>query len=136
MTEKNYRSFLKGISWRIVGTVDTVFISYFFTQNSSSSLKIGLTEIITKIILYYFHERVYLKLAKEAVSKRKTSLIKGFSWRIVGSIDTILLAWIYTGNPVLGLKIGLTEFLTKVFLFYMHERIWEKISFGKNKLEV
>lgn len=128
--DKRYRSFLKGISWRIVGTLDTMVISYFYTSDPLSALKIGMTEVLTKIVLFYVHERIYFKTFGDKVSQRKISLLKGFTWRLIGSIDTILIAWIYTGNPLIGLKIGSTEFLTKVFLYYLHERFWNRIKIG------
>jgi len=128
--DKRYRSFLKGISWRIVGTIDTMIISYFYTRDPLSSLQIGMTEVLTKIVLYYVHERIYFKTFGDKVGQRKISLVKGVTWRFVGSIDTILISWIYTGNPIIGLKIGATEFLTKVVLYYIHERIWNRIKIG------
>jgi uncharacterized membrane protein len=131
MSDKKYRSFLKGISWRIVGTVDTMVISYFYTQSIQNALQIGMTEVLTKIVLYYVHERIYFATFGANVAKRKISLLKGITWRIIGSIDTILLAWIYTGNPVTGIKIGSTEFLTKIVIYYVHERIWQRIKIGR-----
>jgi uncharacterized membrane protein len=128
--DKRYRSFLKGISWRIVGTIDTMIISYFYTRNPLSALQIGMTEVLTKIVLYYVHERIYFKTFGDKVVQRKISLVKGITWRFVGSIDTILISWIYTGDPMIGLKIGATEFLTKVVLYYVHERVWNKIKVG------
>ncbi len=128
--DKRYRSFIKGISWRIVGTIDTMIISYFYTRDPLSALQIGMTEVLTKIVLYYVHERIYFKTFGDKVGQRKISLVKGVTWRIVGSIDTILISWIYTGDPIIGLKIGATEFLTKVVLYYLHERVWNKIRIG------
>jgi uncharacterized membrane protein len=130
MQDKRYRSFLKGISWRVIGTIDTMIISYFYTQSYLNALEIGMTEVLTKIVLFYVHERIYFKTFGAKVSQRKISLLKGFTWRIVGSIDTILIAWIYTGNPIMGLKIGVTEFFTKVFLYYIHERVWNRVKIG------
>jgi uncharacterized membrane protein len=51
----------------------------------------------------------------------------------VGTIDTMTLAWIITGNPMMGLKIGATEVFTKIILYYLHERMWFKyINIGLN----
>jgi uncharacterized membrane protein len=52
-------SFTKGISWRIIGTLDTIIISYFVTGQWKFALSIGTVEVFTKIILYYFHERAW-----------------------------------------------------------------------------
>lgn len=52
-------SFTKGISWRLIGTIDTIIISYFVTGQMKFALSIGTVEVFTKIILYYFHERAW-----------------------------------------------------------------------------
>lgn len=58
------------------------------------------------------------------------SLIKGISWRVLGTLDTIVLSWILSGRLTLGLKIGATEVVTKVLLFYFHERAWQRVPIG------
>ena len=59
------------------------------------------------------------------------SLIKGISWRLLGTIDTITVSFILTGRIRLALSIGCVELFSKVALYYIHERIWNKIKFGK-----
>jgi len=59
------------------------------------------------------------------------SLAKAISWRVTGSLDTMLLSWFFTGDLTVAAAIGLTEVLTKMFLYYLHERIWNRISLGK-----
>ncbi len=58
------------------------------------------------------------------------SLAKAISWRITGSLDTILLAWLFTQSVNTALAIGLTEVLTKTLLYYWHERAWSRIRLG------
>jgi sulfate adenylyltransferase subunit 1 (EFTu-like GTPase family)/uncharacterized membrane protein len=60
--EKPWRSLLKSISWRVTGTVDTIVLAYLFTQNLKISAAIGSTEILTKILLYYGHERLWARI--------------------------------------------------------------------------
>ena len=55
------RSLLKTISWRIVGTLDTMFLGWIITGSPLIGLKIGALELFTKMILYYFHERIWLQ---------------------------------------------------------------------------
>jgi uncharacterized membrane protein len=57
--DSNAKSLLKSISWRIVGTIDTIIISYFVTGELVMALSIGSVEVFSKIILYYFHERAW-----------------------------------------------------------------------------
>jgi uncharacterized membrane protein len=63
MHEKPYRSVVKAISWRTVGTIDTIVVSYFITGNLVMAASIGTIEVITKMALYYFHERAWNKIS-------------------------------------------------------------------------
>ena len=67
----------------------------------------------------------YIKTIKEK-SVLKRHILKAVSWRVIGTIDTMILGWIITGNPLTGLKIGALEILTKMTLYFLHERIWYK----------
>lgn len=61
-------------------------------------------------------------------------ILKSVTWRLIGTVDTVFLGWLITGDLELGLKIGGVEVITKMILYYFHERIWYKyIRFG-NKL--
>lgn len=128
------RHIAKTLTWRVVGTLDTILISWFISGNPFTGLKIGFSEMITKMILYYIHERVWFKLNLtrdgKLLESRKRHFGKTITWRILGTLDTIILAWIISGNPVTGLKIGLSEVITKMILYYLHERIWHKTKFG------
>jgi uncharacterized membrane protein len=61
MSSDKLRHILKTITWRIVGTVDTIILGYIITGNINTGLKIGGVELITKMVLYYLHERVWYK---------------------------------------------------------------------------
>ena len=61
MHEKPFRSIVKTISWRALGTIDTMIISYFITGNLKMAASIGAIELFTKMGLYYFHERAWSK---------------------------------------------------------------------------
>lgn len=60
------------------------------------------------------------------------SLAKAISWRLTGTFDTFVLSWIVTGVLSLATGIALSEIFTKVFLFWFHERIWNRVKWGKN----
>ena len=67
----------------------------------------------------------------------KRHIAKTITWRIVGTIDTILLSWLITGNLAVGLTIGGVEVMTKMILYFAHERMWYKwIKFGLKKDKV
>ena len=111
MADVSYkRHIAKTITWRIVGTLDTIVLSWMITGNPMSGLKIGIAEVTTKSILYYLHERVWYKinLSKDGVllESRKRHIAKTITWRLVGTLDTMTLAWIISGDPLAALKIG------------------------------
>ena len=124
------RHALKSISWRIVGTIDTFLLSYILTGSISFGLSISGIDFFLKIVLYYFHERIWFKSKIRNPNQRH--LFKTFSWRALGSLTTLIVAWIVTGNPFTGFKIGLLETLTKIILYYIHEKMWYRINFGLN----
>lgn len=59
------------------------------------------------------------------------SVVKSLSWRTIGTLDTILISWLITGKLDLALSIGGIELVTKMVLYFFHERIWNTIKWGK-----
>ena len=58
------------------------------------------------------------------------SFFKAVSWRMLGSIDTFVLSWLFTGNVKAAGAIASTEVITKIVLYYLHERAWSHIHWG------
>ena len=74
---------------------------------------------------------------KTASVSRKRHILKTITWRVIGTLDTMLLGWIVTGSALIGLKISAIELVTKMLLYYFHERLWYRFNFGiknRNKL--
>ncbi len=65
------------------------------------------------------------------VDKHSRSLLKAISWRAAGTLDTIFVSFIVTGRIKLAVSIGFVELFTKVGLFYLHERVWNRIPLGR-----
>jgi len=63
--------------------------------------------------------------------KHYRSLIKAVSWRLTGSVDTMIISFIITGKLKWALTISGVELFTKIALYYVHERVWEKLPFGR-----
>jgi uncharacterized membrane protein len=59
------------------------------------------------------------------------SILKSISWRMIGTIDTILISWLITGEVTLALSIGIIELFTKMVLYFFHERLWNSVKWGK-----
>ena len=74
-------------------------------------------------------------IIKKNISKEdriKRSLAKTFSWRVIGTLDTILIAYLITGAINHALSIGGIELVSKMILYFFHERSWSKIKWGKS----
>ena len=67
------------------------------------------------------------------IEKHYRSLIKAISWRVTGSIDTLVISFMVTGKIKWALSISGVELFTKVFLYYVHERMWNRIPIGRVK---
>ena len=61
---------------------------------------------------------------------KKRHIAKTITWRLIATGTTVILAWIISGDPMIGLKVGGWEFFIKMLLYYVHERAWYKINFG------
>ena len=78
--------------------------------------------------MYTLLENSSLKNSTLKLSKRH--ILKTFSWRFIGTLDTILIGWLISGNAFIGLKIGVAEVITKLILYYLHEKVWYTSNFG------
>lgn len=149
MKDGHRRSIIKGATWRIVGTIDTIFLSLIFTGSADKALKIGAIEMFTKILLFYLHERIWMKLklgvedvvVNGYIIERELhyrSIIKGASWRIVGSLDTFWIALFVNRGSIHATQtaffIAATEVITKILLFWLHERAWMKVNWGRKSI--
>ena len=67
-----------------------------------------------------------------SVDLKKRTIVKTMTWRITASLTTFIIAWMLTGDLLIGATIGGIEAIAKVFLYYFHERIWNNISWAKS----
>lgn len=131
MIRFNKRHIVKSFSWRFIAFFDTLLLSSFFSGNINFASKIVLFEFFSKIIIYYFHERIWYK--SNFRNKKSRHLIKTFTWRILGSIDTFIIGTLIIGDSIIALSISSFEIFSKLILYYIHEKIWYKSNFGLDK---
>lgn len=68
-----------------------------------------------------------MEAAQPFIDSRTRSIIKAISWRGTGTAATVLIVFIFTGKLDLSIEVGMFEFISKIGLFYVHERIWNRI---------
>jgi uncharacterized membrane protein len=61
----------------------------------------------------------------------KRSIAKAISWRITGTLDTFIISWLITGEWTLAGAIAFTEIITKIGLYWLHERAWNRVAWGR-----
>ncbi|MDG2491729.1 MAG: DUF2061 domain-containing protein [Flavobacteriaceae bacterium] len=83
--------------------------------------------MITEILL----NNTYKKGPRAKDEKILRSVLKSISWRLIGTIDTIIISYLITGTLEFALRIGFIELITKMGLYFLHERLWNKIKWGK-----
>lgn len=131
------RSILKGISWRVLATTDTVLVVLLITCltdqcSIEDALKIGASEFLLKLAIYYLHERIWLQALGKRATTSKEIAFKSISWRIVATSMTFVISGIVLEVfDQVALYIALTELFTKFVLYYAHEKFWLKLPLGK-----
>ena len=63
------------------------------------------------------------------------SVMKAVSWRIMGTLATTVLVFVFTGQGTLALTVGVLEFVSKIGIFWVHERVWDRLRFGKQEIQ-
>ena len=134
------RSFIKAISWRIIGSIDTFILSLviinFFSNKYTYDLAfyIAALELITKTVIYYIHERLWNRIDIGRIKRkvnRLRSLVKAITWRITASLDTFFISYIITGRFDWATSIDFFKIITKAILYKLHERGWNKVNWGR-----
>jgi uncharacterized membrane protein len=76
------------------------------------------------------------RLAEAVLGKKEShprSIVKAVTWRILGSLDTFLLSFLITGSLHTAGAIASVETVTKIVLYYLHERGWSAIRWGREE---
>ena len=135
--ESHLRSLIKGISWRVVATSDTILIVLLITCLTGNcsidqAIKIGVSEFLIKLLVYYAHERIWQRAIKNGILSSNRILYKTLSWRVVATSMTFIISGtILKAFSEVALYIALVELVTKFVLYYLHERMWLKLPLGR-----
>jgi adenylylsulfate kinase len=64
---------------------------------------------------------------------RYRSVAKALSWRALATLTTMSIVFVFTRKPLLSLEVGVVEVIVKLLIYYMHERLWLAVGFGKRQ---
>ncbi|MDK1030981.1 MAG: DUF2061 domain-containing protein [Planctomycetia bacterium] len=65
--------------------------------------------------------------------RHRRSILKAISYRVLAAIATTTIVFVFTREPLLSIGIGLAEAVVKIIFYYVHERVWSSIPFGKDE---
>lgn len=65
--------------------------------------------------------------------QRKRSIVKAISWRIIATLTTMTIVFLFTGELSLAAGVGVLDVISKLIFYYVHERGWNLVSWGKSK---
>lgn len=131
------RHIAKTITWRIIATATTFGLTLiFFREDPNATSKaswVAAIETVIKMIIYYYHERIWYNYKTEMKSSVR-HLLKTITWRFTASLTTFLIAFfIFREDPNAMEKatgIALVEIFLKMLFYYLHERAWHTSKFG------
>jgi len=125
--ESKRRSMVKSLIWRLIGVIFLAGVTFYFTGSIFTTTMITLVHHFSFIWIYYFHERVWLGKHDDSKYKKYAKII---TYELIlgnGILGTI--SWIFTGSWTAVTAITLTYILNKLWMYYIYERIWEKIDY-------
>lgn len=138
-TERHIRSLFKTLTIRILFTLSHILNGFIISGTWSTGFKIAGTALFINSGLYYFHERFWNKsqwnrkynkilLFIEGIFR---SIGKSLTWRILITMSNVLIPYFTTGSFGQALVfLGLATIIN-IAIYYLHERVWNKISYGK-----
>lgn len=137
MKNSRKRHLAKTLTWRVIATGTTFILTLIFFKDDPNATEkaswVALFEAISKMIIYYYHERIWFSI-KLNIKSSIRHLYKTLTWRILASLTTFILAMIFFKDEPGAIEkatgIAIVESFLKMLFYYLHERAWHRTKFG------
>lgn len=137
--EQHPRSIVKTITWRIALTISHITNAFIVTGSLILGLQIAGLAAIINSFLFWSHERLWNKFQWNREKNEKTSFSEGqtrtiskiVTWRILITFSNFLIPFIMTGSWGSAVLFAGMATVVNMFIFWAHERIWNKVRWGK-----
>ena len=131
------RHIAKTLTWRVLATATTFLLTLFFFREDPNATEkaswVAFAESIIKMVLYYYHERIWFTNKVKLVSTLR-HLTKTITWRVIASATTFVLAYFFFKDDPDAMQkasgIAIAEVFIKMIIYYVHERMWHNSKFG------
>jgi uncharacterized membrane protein len=138
-TETQIRTIAKVVTWRIALTTSHLVNAFIVTGSWITGLQIAGLATVINSVLFWLHERAWNRAqwnrrASEQVfvEGQPRTLSKILTWRVLITASNFLIPFIMTGSWKTGLAFLTIATLVNIVIFWAHERIWNRVSWGKN----
>lgn len=132
--ERHFRSMVKSVLWRVLGIIMLGLITFCYTGSWITATLITFVHHSAFVFIYYAHERVWNEISWGA--SRVGSLAKACTYEILlGVVVLGFIAWVFTGNFRTVTNITLTYIPLRFVGYYLLERVWLRIDWGRNGLK-
>lgn len=108
-----------------------VLLYVYVMVSTLADFVVHISELAYRAFLRTRKALFFMSKLKKMKEKTYRSIAKTISWRTIGTIDTVLISWFVIGDITWAMSIGGVELFTKMGLYFLHERTWNKIKFGK-----
>ncbi|MFY0626278.1 MAG: DUF2061 domain-containing protein [Reichenbachiella sp.] len=138
--DSRIRHITKSITWRVIATSTTFTLTllFFGKAEMAKASWLAFFETSIKILIYYVHERIWFKLSTK-LSHKLRHILKAFTWRLVASGTTFILALIFFAGHEDAMEkatwIAIIESVLKMAFYYGHEEAWYRINLGLDNRE-
>mgnify|MGYP003651629685 CR=1 FL=1 len=138
--DSRVRHIAKSITWRVIASATTFALTLTFFGKAEIAMAswLAVAETSVKMVIYYFHERVWFKVSTKLNTKMR-HVAKAFTWRVIASATTFGLALLlFSGHDNAMEKatyIALIESVLKMIFYYGHEEAWYRINLGLDNRE-
>lgn len=131
--ETHKKTIAKTITFKILAMTVGFLTALFFTGSKETAFYVMIANSITTLLGFYLHERVWARYnwyVVEGSENHKRTLIKTITYKVFIFIVGTLTKWAVVGDLMTALSIGITKNLITAVIYYLHERVWNKIKWG------
>ena len=138
-SETRARTLAKVISWRVALTTSHIVNALIVTGSLITGLQIAGLAAVINSVLFWLHERAWNwaqwnKVPNETkvfTEKQSRTFGKIATWRVLITASNFVIPWIVTGSWQSGVAFLTLATVVNMFVFWLHERIWNAVSWGK-----
>jgi uncharacterized membrane protein len=142
-TEQHPRTIAKVISWRVALTTSHIVNGFIVTGSWVTGLQIAGLAAVINSVLFWLHERTWNRAQWNRKPQEDLKFVEGqprtiskiLTWRVLITASNFVIPFIVTGSFGSAVLFGGIATAVNMFIFWAHERIWNRITWGKNSIE-